>query len=466
VSIGNPAVGVDPAKLDELATSFLGDVIGTDHPEYEEARKVWNGMIDRRPALVLRCRDVADVIAAVNFARDGGFTVAVRCGGHNVAGNATVDGGVLIDLAPMRGVRVDPGQGYVDVQGGALLKDLDHALQAFGLAVPVGVVSQTGVSGLALGGGVGHIQRKHGLTVDNFISVDVVTADGQFLTASEDENEDLFWGLKGGGGNFGIATSFRFRTHPAGTVLAGPAYYMGDNAEILAQYFAACQDAPRELGTVALLVTAPPLDFIPAQAHGERIVALAACWCGDLAEGEKALEPFRKIDGLIADLIAPIPYAALQSMFDAAHPREIMNYWKTDILVNVDKSTAEALAGTFEDVKSPLSSVEIQNMGGAVRDVADEDTAYPNRDGDFTISVSGKWVDPAENEANIAWTRAMWDAMQPWSIGGGYVNYLDQEDDETVRRTYGEEKYARLTALKKKYDPDNFFRMNHNIPPE
>jgi FAD/FMN-containing dehydrogenase len=291
-------------------------------------------------------------------------------------------------------------------------------------------------------------------------------ADGRFVTASEDENADLFWGLKGGGGNFGIATSFRFRAHPAGTVLAGPAYYMGDTAEILSQYFEACADAPRELGTVAILITAPPLDFIPEQAHGKRILALAACWCGDVEEGEKALEPFRNIDGLIADLIAPLPYASFQAMFDAAHPRGLMNYWKTDILVNVDKSTAEALVAAFDEVKSPLSSVEIQNMGGAVRDVADEDSAYPNREGDFTVSVSGKWVEPAENDANVAWTRSMWDAMQPWSIGGGYVNYLDQEDAETVRRTYGEQKYERLVALKKKYDPDNFFRMNHNIRPD
>lgn len=465
MSIGNPAVGVDPAKLQELEAVFLGDVIGTADPEYEEARKVWNGMIDRRPVLVLRCRDVADVIAAVNFAREGGFTVAVRCGGHNVAGNATVDGGVLLDLGPMKGVRVDPERRIVDIQGGALLEDLDHALQAFGLAVPVGVVSQTGLAGLALGGGVGHIQRKHGLTIDNMISVDLVTADGRFLTASEDENADLFWGLKGGGGNFGIATSFRFRAHPAGTVLAGPAYYMGDTSEILAQYFETCADAPRELGTVAILITAPPLDFIPAQAHGQRILALAACYCGDLSEGEKALEPFRKIDGLIADLIAPIPYAALQSMFDEAHPRGLMNYWKTDTLVDIDKSAAEALVGAFDEVKSPLSSVEIQHMGGAVRDVDDADSAYAHRKGDFTVSVSGKWVDPAENDANTAWTRSVWDAMQPWSVGGGYVNYLDQEDEETVRRAYGESKHERLTELKKKYDPDNFFRMNHNIRP-
>jgi FAD/FMN-containing dehydrogenase len=463
--IGNAAAILAPEVLQELENGFSGDVMTQEHPRYDDARKVWNGMVDRHPALILRCVDTADVLAGVDFARTTGLTVAVRGGGHNVAGNAVCDGGILIDLGAMTGVRVDPVERIVDVQAGAQLGHIDHALHAFGLATPVGVVSKTGLAGLTLGGGVGHLQRKHGLTIDNLISVDVVTADGRFLIASEDENEDLFWGLKGGGGNFGIATSFRFRAHPVGTVLAGPIYFEA-RPEVLARYFAFTKNAPRNLGTIAVLHTAAPFEFLPVEVHGKHLIAVVVCFAGSMEDGEKALEPLRKLDHVIADLAGPMPYTALQTMFDAAHPRGDMNYWKTEFLADPDEFAAQALIESFTNVPSPLSSIEIQHGGGAIRDVPDGDAAYAYRKGDFSVSVSSKWKDSAENDRHIAWTRSTWASMKPWSAGGGYVNYLDaDEDQQTIERAYGAEKYRRLAQLKRKYDPDNFFSMNHNIKP-
>ena len=424
---------------------------------YDSARRVWNGMVDRSPGCIVRCAGVADVIAAVNFARENRLDVAVRGGGHNAAGLAMCDGGIVIDLSAMRGIRVDPARKTVHAQGGVTWGDFDRDTQAFGLAATGGAVSTTGIAGLTLGGGIGWLMRKFGLACDNLISADIVTADGEMLVASETENSELFWGLRGGGGNFGIVTSFEFRLHPLDQVLGGMLVFPQQQAkEVLRTYLDVTSAAPDELTVFAGLMTSP--DGVP-------IVGVPLCHCGTIADGEALIRPLRDL-GPVADQVGPMPYTALQSMLDPAFPSGLQVYWRSDFLSRLDDEVMDVLIDQVSRIPSPLSAVLIEQMGGAVRRVGANDTAFNHRDAAYNLAIISRWVDVSDAERQIAWTRELHDAIRPFTTGGVYVNYLGYgESVDRVREAYGPEKYQRLVALKDKYDPTNFFRQNQNIAP-
>lgn len=451
----------------ELKPRLRGELLFASDAGYEEARRIWNGMIDKRPAVIARCAGAADVMAAIRFAREQGAPVAVRGGGHAVAGHATCDGGLVIDLSAMTGVRVDPVERVARAQGGAVWRDLDYESQAFGLAVTGGIVSHTGIGGLTLGGGIGWLMRKHGLSIDNLLSADVVTADGDFLRASETEHPDLFWGLKGGGGNFGVVTSFEFRLHAVGpTVLAGMLLYpMDDAREVLAFLRDFLVQAPDELGVIANLRLAPPLPVVPAVLHGQPVVALIICYAGAVDEGEEVVRPMREFGQPALDAIAPKPYLAHQAMLDPAFPHGRHYYWKSSELPPLTDEAIEVIVERCSTITSPYSSVPIFTLGGAIARVGEEESAYSNRSAAHNINIVAAWEpgDP-QPERHVEWVRGFWSAMQPHATGV-YVNFLSDEPQEQVRAAYGLKKYQRLVALKNKYDPTNLFRMNQNIRP-
>ncbi len=450
----------DAAAVEAFASGLRGALLRPGQPGYDDARTLYNAMIDRRPALIARCAGAADVIRAVNFARESGLLLSVKGGGHNVAGNAVCDGGLMIDLSPMKGVRVDPSARRARVEPGATWGEFDHEAQAFGLATTGGVITSTGVAGLTLGGGIGWLMGSHGLACDNLVAADVVTADGRLVQASEAENAELFWGLLGGGGNFGIVTSFEFRLHPVGEILGGLLIHPLDRAvELLRFYDGFADGAPDALGSMALFVTSP---------EGERVVAIAVGYNGPAAEGEKILKPLREFGPPLADLVAPIPYSALQSMFDAGFPHGQQNYWKANFLKGIDDAAVGTLVDHLRRCPSPGSAVALERFGGAVTRIPRDATAFDHRNARYNMLIVGIWPDAATNAANTAWVRGLWQAMQPWSTGGVYVNYLGEAADEGAARVeaaYGPEKYARLAALKAKYDPGNLFRLNQNIKP-
>ena len=451
--------------IDELRAQARGDVISSEDERYEDARKVYNAMIDRRPAVVVRAANAGDVIAAVNFARENGLEVAVRGGGHSVPGFGTSDRGVVIDLVGMRGVRVDPAASTARAEGGATWGDFNAATHAFGLATTGGIISTTGVGGLTLGGGIGYLARGFGLSIDNLISADVVTADGSFVQASQDEHADLFWALRGGGGNFGVVTSFEFRLHPVRDIYGGPMFYeLSDVENVLRFYREYIADAPREMGAFPAFQIAPPLPFIPQDRHGDTFVAMVACWAGPIEDGEKALKPFHDVAPVVAEFVGPMPYPALNGAFDGLVPAGLQHYWKANF---VDELTDEAIAAHAThgpDVPAVNSTMHIYPINGAVHDVASDATAFAYRDANFATVIAGMWPEPSQNEANIGWVRRYYEATAPLSEEGGYVNFMAADDQERIRANYGAN-YERLVSVKRTYDPDNLFHLNQNIKP-
>jgi FAD/FMN-containing dehydrogenase len=453
----------DVIEIDEAA--FRGEVIRPGDPGYDVHRQVWNGCFDKRPAVIVRCAGVSDVIAAVKLGRTSSLPVAVRSGGHSFPGLSVADDALMIDLQPMKGVRVDPERRTARVQAGVLLGELDKETQAFGLAVPSGIVTHTGVAGLTLGGGIGWIMRKHGLSVDQLISVDLVTADGEFVKASADENADLFWGLRGGGGNFGIVTEFEFRCVPLGTqVLAGPIIWpMERSGEVLRFYRDWVAEAPDELMTIVIHRKAPPLPIVPEELHGKPVVMVVPCWVGDPDEGERVLRPLRQFGPPVADVCVVKPYLAHQAMLDPSFPHQRWYYFKSCDLAELSDEIIDITMERSLQIQSPLTSFPIWQMGGAVARVGDDETAFNGRAAGFTfnIGVSTETAEGFEEERD--WVRGFWSALEPWHQGV-YVNFLGDEGQERIRESYGPEKYDRLRALKQRYDPDNFFRINQNIP--
>ena len=447
---------------------FRGRLISTDHADYDVARAVWNGAIDRRPRLIARCIGTADVVAAVRFAREHDLEIAIRGGGHNVAGTAVCDGGIVIDLSAMRGVRVDPAGRRAWVQGGALWGDVDHETQAHGLATTGGIVSHTGVAGLTLGGGVGWLMRKHGLTIDNLLAADIVTADGTKLRASEHEHPDLFWALRGGGGNFGVVTSFEFRLHSVGpAVLAGPIFWdASDAGEVLCCYRDVIHSAPDELGTVVRFGTAPPLSIIPEDLHWRPAVMIGACYAGRIEDGERLLRPLRTAGTPLLDLVGPTQYVGFQSALDSTVVHGWKYYWKSTHLPELSDDLIDAIAEHAFSCSSPRSYAAMFHLKGAVSRVGEGATAFGNRQASHAITLDGVWR-PGEDFADqeTAWVRKFFAVLGRFREGV-YVNFLGgDEDPGRVREAYGDSVYNRLVDVKTTYDPDNIFHHNQNIRP-
>jgi FAD/FMN-containing dehydrogenase len=463
-NVGEPRT-LGGATVQELRDALRGELVLPGDDAYDDARSVWNGMIDRRPSLIVRCTGTRDVIAAVGFARSEGLTVAVRGGSHNVAGNATCDGGLVIDLSPMKGVRVDAESRTVRAQGGLTWGELDAETQGFGLATTGGLVTTTGVAGFTLGGGIGWLMRKHGLACDNLISADLVTADGQTVRASETENAELLWGLRGGGGNFGVVTEFEFRLHPVSQVLGGLMAWPADAArEVLRFWRDWVRDTPDDLCTMAALLYAPPEPFVPPEVHGMPIFAIA-CFHLDLeGDAEDDLRPLRDL-GPAVDVVGPMPYAAIQGMFDAGVPRGSRNYWRSGYLDELTDEAIDAILAHADGIPAPLGQVHVHQLGGAMSRVPAGATAFGNRDAGFLMNYIGLWLDPAEDQANTDWVRAASNAMQPYGTGARYVNFLADEGDAGVRSAYETQTFTRLQSLKARYDPTNFFHLNQNIKP-
>jgi FAD/FMN-containing dehydrogenase len=453
-------------QLQQLAAGVRGPLLRPGDDGFDAARRVWNGMIDRSPALIIRCAGVADVLSAVRFARARGLPLAVRGGGHNVAGKGVCEGGIQIDVSPMKGIRVDPAARTARAQAGLTWGEFNHETHAFGLAVTGGHVSTTGISGLTLGGGIGWLMRKYGLTSDNLLSADLVTADGRFVTASASENADLFWGLRGGGGNFGIVTSFEYRLHPAETVLAGIVFYRADRArEVLRFYREFAEKSPDELTTLAVFLTGPPAPFLPEELHGAPLIAVMGCYTGDLNEGERVLQPLRRFGPPAVDVYQAMPYPVLNTMLDPAYPPGLQYYWKTGYLDAISDAAIDTLIAHAGSVPSPLTTVAVMQLGGAVSRVGEEETPSSLRRRQYAVNIMSAWPNPADSDQNIQWTREFSAAIEPFATGGAFVSFLGEEGQDGVRAAYGPSTYERLVRLKNKYDPTNMFQMNQNIPP-
>ena len=449
---------------------FRGQLITSEHADYDTARAVWNGVVDRRPRLIARCRGTVDVAAAVRFARDQHLEIAVRGGGHNVAGTAVCDDGIVIDLSAMRAVWVDPAERTARVQGGALWSDVDHETQAHGLATTGGIVGHTGVAGLTLGGGIGFLMRRHGLSIDNLLEADVVTADGSIVRASAEEHPDLFWALRGGGGNFGAVVSFRFALHPVGpTVMAGPIFWAADDTtDVLRFYRDFASDAPDELGTVIRLGTVPPLPDIPEELHWRPAVAVACCYAGAVEAGERAVQALRGLGRPLVDLLSPTSYSAFQGSLDDTVRHGWQYYWKAADLVGLTDDVIDVIAEHAYAASSPRSYAAMFHMGGAVARVPNDATAYSGRDVAHNIIIDAVWLPEEADEyavAETAWARRFIQAFQPHRADTVYVNFLDADEDSRVREAYGDQTYPRLVEVKAKYDPDNVFHHNKNIRP-
>lgn len=453
------------ATVEDLRGQVRGQVITEDHVDYSEARKVYNAMHDRRPAVVVRCVDAGDVIAAVNFARGKGGDLSVRGGSHSAPGFGTNDGGVVIDLSPMKGTRVDPRAQTARADGGCTWGDFNHATHAFGLATTGGIVSTTGIAGLTLGGGIGYLTRGLGLSLDNLLSADVVTADGQFLVASENENEDLFWALRGGGGNFGVVTSFEYRLHPIKDVLVGIFVFPLERArDVLAFYREFIDTAPEELGTYPAYLIAPPLPFLPEKEHGKTFCAMVACWAGPIEQGEQALEPIRAAAPAVAEMVTPMPYPAINALFDALLPPGLQQYWKGSFATVLTDDAIEVHLAHGPKIPTMNCAMHIYPINGACSRVSPDATAFSYRDAKFATVIAGAWPNPADNEKNIKWVKDYYKALEPHSLTGGYINFMDADDQGRIKENY-KGNYARLVSTKKKYDPGNLFHMNQNITP-
>ncbi|WP_236794160.1 FAD-binding oxidoreductase [Amycolatopsis sp. GM8] len=452
-------------SMESLRARVHGAVIERGDETYDEARKVYNAMIDRRPRVIVRPANAGDVSAAVNFARDNDLELAIRGGAHSVPGFGTVDEGVVIDFVSMRGVRVDPVSRTARAEGGATWADFNAATGAFGLATTGGIISTTGVSGLTLGGGIGYLARGAGLSCDNLISADVVTADGRFLVANEHENADLFWALRGGGGNFGVVVSMEFRLHPVGEIYGGPMLFELDAAtDLLRFYREFIADAPEQFGGFPAFQIAPPLPFIPENRVGEPFALFVACWSGPLSEAEQALKPLREVAPTVAEHVGPMPYPALNAAFDGLVPPGLQHYWKANFVTEL---TDEAIAAHLQHgprLPALNSTVHIYPINGACHRVAPDATAFAYRDANFATVIAGMWPDAAQNVENIKWVRDYYDATAPLSEEGGYVNFMAGDDQDRVRANY-RDNYDRLVEVKKRYDPDNLFHLNQNIKP-
>jgi FAD/FMN-containing dehydrogenase len=457
---------LDEATVEQFAGDLRGELIQPDDDGYDEARKVYNAMIDKRPRMIACCADVADVITSVNFARENEVLLAIRGGGHNGGGLGLVDDGLVIDLSGLSGVRVDPQERTVRVEGGATWGEVDHASHAFGMAVPTGIISTTGVAGLTLGGGHGYLARKYGLTIDNLLEADVVLADGSFVKASEEENEDLFWAIRGGGGNFGVVTSFLFRANPVSTIYGGPMLWELDRAEeILRWYREFSLQAPEDLYGFFLFLSVPPGPPFPEHLHNKNMCAVVWCYSGPVEEAEEAFRPIREEVGPAAfEFLGPMPLPVLNSLFDPLLPPGLQWYWRGDF---VNEISDEAIALHLEygsALPTPLSTMHIYPIDGAVHRVGKDETAFSRRDANWSAVFVGIDPDPANAERITEWTKEYWEALHPYSAGGAYINFMMDEGQERIKATY-RDNFERLVAIKNKYDPTNLFRVNQNIRP-
>ena len=452
-------------SIDEFNTQLRGELIQPGDAAYDEARKVYNGMIDKRPALIAQCVDAADVISAVNFGRENQLTVAIRGGGHNGPGFGTVEDGLVIDLGRMRGIRVDPASSTVRVEGGCVWGDVDHATHPFGMAVPTGFLSSTGVGGLTLGGGIGYLSRKYGLTIDNLLGVDMVLADGRFVTASADENADLFWAVRGGGGNFGVVTSFLFKGQPVTTVYGGPMMWPLEMAADLIPFWQDLMlNAPDGMNGFFAFLTVPPAPPFPEAYHMQKMCAVVWCYTGEMETAAAAFEPIRQFRPPAIDFVGPIPLPALQSMFDGLYPAGLQWYWKADFFNEYDGQMIEQHVKYGAQLPTMHSTMHIYPINGAAGRVGPQDTPWGYRDANFAQVIVGVDPDPQNNERIAAWAKDYWQAMHPHSAGGGYVNMIMDEGEDRVKAAYGDN-YARLAQVKAKYDPQNLFHVNQNIKP-
>ena len=460
-------VTIDESTINQLKVGFSGDLIFPDHSSYDEYRSIWNGMIDKRPAIIARCLNSSDVVQCVNFARENDLLVAIKGGGHNVAGNAVCDGGIMIDLSLMKSVSVDPKAKTAKVEPGCLLGELDKETQKFGLVCPGGIVSTTGVAGYTLGGGFGWLSRKYGMTIDNLLSADIVTADGKLLRCAKDENADLFWGIRGGGGNFGVATSFEFKLHDLGPeVFCGVIVFPFESAKKYIQFHREfLAKAPRELCAWMVIRHAPPLPFLPEDKHGKLAVIVPFLYAGDPVEGEKIVKPLREWGTTYGEHVGVMPFTAWQSLFDALNEPGARNYWKSHNLNELSDGFIDAILEYIEKFPVPTCEVFIAHLDGAVKDTPNDATAYAFRDAPFLMNVHTRWTDSSIDKKCIAWARGIFEATKPYSAGSVYVNFMSDEGEDRVRDAYSHETWNRLVELKNKYDPKNLFRLNQNIKP-
>ncbi|RWO64556.1 MAG: FAD-binding oxidoreductase [Mesorhizobium sp.] len=458
---------IDAAALEAFSAQLRGKMLSEGDAAYDEARTVWNATVDRLPGLIVCCVGASDVISAVNFARENRLLVSVRGGGHNIAGSAVCDGGLMIDLSLMKSVRVDVAARRAWVGPGATLADVDKETQAFGLVVPTGINSTTGISGLTLGGGFGWITRKFGLTIDNLASADVVTADGKLLRASKTENPDLFWALRGGGGNFGVVTAFEFHLHEFGPqVLAGLVVHpFADAEKVLREYRKALETAPDELTCWVVMRQAPPLPFLPAEWHGKEVLVLAMCYCGDIEAGEKATQELRAIGTPIADVVGPSPFTGWQQAFDPLLTPGARNYWKSHDFTEFSEEAAAVVRGAIAKLPGPECEIFIGHVGGAAGRVKADATAFPQRSSHFVMNVHARWREPTMDKACTDWARSIYEAAKPYAAGTAYVNFMPEDEIDRVEAAYGGN-HRRLLEIKQRYDPLNLFRMNQNLRPK
>lgn len=467
--VDHSAFQLDERHVQALRDKLRGPLLTPGDEGYDGARQVWNGMIDRHPALIARCAGTADVIDCVRFARQHALELSVRGGAHNVAGLAVTEGGLMLDLSLLRGAHVESSERRVRVQPGATWGDVDRETQAFGLVVPGGIVSTTGVAGFTLGGGFGWASRTFGLACDSLRSAQLVTADGECIRASRDETPDLFWGLKGGSGNFGVVTSFEFDAHPLGPqVAAGIVLHpFDDGGKVMAMFREITENAPRKLCTLLVLRCAPPAPFVPENWHGKLVAAIAVCYCGDVEEGMRAAKHIKDFGSPIADVVTPKPFLAHQKMLDAGAPFGRRYYWKTHFFDTLTAETDEAMLEHAAKITSPHSAVLLMHMGGAISDLDEHETAYGNRSARYILNIQGAWDSSKEDEAGVAWARDYWAAVDPYASGGMYANFMTEDEmDERLERAYRSKKIKRLERLKARFDPDNFFHLNHNVSPD
>lgn len=452
--------------IDQLKTGLTGQVVLPDAPNYDEVREIWNAMIDRRPAVIVQCTTADDVSRAITFARENGLELTIRGAGHNIAGNAVCDNGVMIDLSPMKQVRIDAQRRRAYVEPGATLNDFDQAAQAHGLATPVGINSTTGIAGLTLGGGFGWLTRKYGLTIDNLVSAAIITADGKQIRTSETENADLFWAIRGGGGNFGVVTEFEFALHPVGPeILAGLIVFPFSQAkQVLTEYRKFIASAPEELNVWVVLRKAPPLPFLPVEVHGKEVVVLPVFYVGDVAEGEKLIEPLRHFGDACGEHIGPQPYVEWQQAFDPLLTRGARNYWKSHNFTELRDGVLDAIVEFAGKLPSPHCEIFIGCIAGAYNHVSADATAYYHRDAKFVLNVHGRWEDAVHDQMGIAWAREFFQASAPYASAGAYVNFMTEEESDRVTAAYGSN-YDRLVQIKQQYDPENIFHFNQNIKP-
>lgn len=456
---------VEESSFQNFKSSIRGRIILKGDPTYEDERQVYNGMIDRKPAAIVKCRDIADVIACVNFGRDNKILTAIRSGGHNAGGLGLCDDGLVIDLSLMKGIRVDLKTNTVRAEGGVFLGDLDHATQPFGKAVPSGILSTTGISGLTLGGGVGHLSRAYGLSIDSLLEADVVLANGKIVTASENENADLFWAIRGGGGNFGVVTSFLFRMHDAGMVYGGPMlWHIADSEEVLKFYRDYILKAPNEVYCYFAFLTVPPVPIFPAELHLKKMCGLVWCNVGDEKRAAEAVNVFRAFKKPALDYVGPIPFASLQGMFDALYPKGLQWYWKADFVKDLSDESIQLNITHGNKLPTPASTMHLYPINGAAHNKKSDDMAFAYRDANWAQVIVGVDPDPASKDKLATWAKEYYEALHPFSSGGAYVNFMMEEGQERVKASY-RGNYEKLTKIKAKYDPDNFFRVNQNIQP-